>query len=172
MRARKHGSVILGEASRIDVFAEALDRELSFTHLRVKRRGAYEWKLRMGLGVKGSLRLLQVDGDLRYELSLELSRIPLLLSLAIAAISLLVSIIFFFFGFLLFFFLFPLAVGFWNIEKAEKETLEALEAAQLRVFGELKSLPQREQTCPACGFKPPKWAIYCPRCGAELRSWH
>ncbi|GEM_PF-3297782 len=167
MRVRKCSGVILGEANRMGVFADALDRELSFTHLRVKRMGTYEWKLRMGLGVKGVLRLLRVNDDLHYELSLELSRIPLLLSLAIVAASLLVSLVFLFFGFIFFFFLFPLVIGFWNVEKAEKEVMEALEATQLHVFGEVESQPKK-RTCPICGFKPPKWAIYCPRCGAEL----
>ncbi|MBS7288643.1 MAG: zinc ribbon domain-containing protein [Candidatus Freyarchaeota archaeon] len=168
MRERRHSGVIVGRGSRIDVFADALDRELSFTRLKVKRMGAHEWRLRMGLGVKGILRLLRVGDDLHYELSLELSRIPLLLSLAIAAVSLLVSLIFFFFGFLFFFFLFPLVMGFWNVEKAEREALEALEAAQLHVFGEVRLQPPRDRTCTICGFELPEWAIYCPRCGAKL----
>lgn len=164
---RKHTlcDFIPGGASRITVFADALDRALSLTSLRVRRVGAYEWRLRMGLGVKGSLRLSRANGDLQYEVSLELSRIPLLLSIAVAAISLIVSIFFFFFGFLFIFFFLPLVIGFWNVERAEREVLEALETARLQVFGEAKP---RRRPCPVCGFESPEWAVYCTKCGAKL----
>ncbi|MEM4587361.1 MAG: zinc ribbon domain-containing protein [Candidatus Jordarchaeales archaeon] len=168
MMERNYSGVIVGGGSRINAFADALDRELSFSSLRAKRVGVYEWKLRMGLGVKGSLRLSRVYDDLHYEFSLGLSRIPLALSLLIAVASITVSLLFFLFGFIFFLFLFPLVVGFWNIEKAESEIWSALEAAQFYVFGTVKYSPLKKRACPLCGFEPPEWAIYCPNCGTKL----
>ncbi len=168
LREAKRSGIIPGGGGRINVFADVLDRELSFTRLKVKRLEAYKWRLRMGLGVKGFLRIFRVDEDLHYEILLKLSRLPLLLSVTIAAFSLLLSIVFLFFGFLFLFFLFPLVIGLWNVEKAEIDVLNAIEAAQIRVFGEVLPSTIKANLCPVCGFKPPNWAIYCPRCGTKL----
>lgn len=168
MMERSYGGVIVGGGSRIDAFADALDRELSLSSLKAKRVGVYEWKLRMGLGVKGFLRLSRVYDDIRYEFSLGLSRIPLALSLLIAVASIAVSLLFFFLGFVFFLFLFPLVIGFWNIDKAESEVWNALEAAQFYVFGTVKHSAPKKRVCPLCGFEPPEWAIYCPNCGTKM----
>ncbi len=167
MRERHISGSVLGGGEYMHVFADVLDRELNFTSLKTKRVGPYEWRLRMGLGVKGSIKLSRVNGDIRYDLVVGLGRTPILLSIAIAAASLLLSLFFLFFGFVFFIFLFPLILDLWNADKAEREALDAIESAQMLVFtGTIE--PRRRRRCPYCGFNPPNWAVYCPKCGSKL----